>query len=255
ATIAEGTTGSFRIGGDAPEDSAKGHVANLDLQKIGHGFNIPALDAQKYQSKITGDFDVTGSGGGRYPLTLDASGTLVDSKMFKATPPRFHFTTNLGGGDAHIVANGEFNGLDPSAISGDTRVAGRVNGSVDVNLTLRGYANGVTPESIDASGRVDMSRSTVGGVDIDTAVVDGNYQDRAGSLNQLVVDGPDLHVKGEGPIALNDTGSSNLTLHVETPSLDRLGRLFGQPDLKGGAVVDAKVTGNGQELKAAGMLD
>jgi len=46
-------------------------------------------------------------------------------------------------------------------------VAGRVNGAVDVNVTLRGYANGVTPESIDASGRVDMSRSTIGGVDID----------------------------------------------------------------------------------------
>src|SRR5204863_1908882 len=46
-----------------------------------------------------------------------------------------------------------------------------------------------------------------------------------------------------------------LTLHVETPSLDRLGRIFGRSDLTGAAVVDAKVTGNGQELKASGMLD
>jgi hypothetical protein len=44
-------------------------------------------------------------------------------------------------------------------------------------------------------------------------------------------------------------------LHVETPSLDRLGRVFGQNDLKGAAIVDATVTGNGQELKASGMLD
>ncbi len=255
ATIAQGTTGTFRIGDGAPAYSAKGHVANLDLQQIGHGFNIPALDAQKYQSRITGDFDVSGSGGGRYPLTLDASGTLVDSEIFRATTPRFQFTTNLAGGDAHIVANGEFNGLDPSAISGDTRVAGRVNGAVDVNVNLRGYANGVTPESIDASGHVDMSRSTIGGIDIDTAVVEGMYQDRAGTLDQLVVDGPDIHAKGQGPIALNDTGSSNLTLHVETPSLDRLARIFGQSDVTGAATVDATVTGNGRELKAAGMLD
>ncbi|HKC54504.1 MAG TPA: translocation/assembly module TamB domain-containing protein, partial [Vicinamibacterales bacterium] len=255
ATIAAGTTGTFRIGDGAPEYSARGHVTNLDLQKVGHGFNIPALDAEKYQSRITGDFDVKGSGGGQYPLTLDASGTLADSEMLRATTPRLQFSTNLAGGDAHIVANGEFNGLDPSIVSGDTRVAGRVNAAVDVNVTLRGYANGVTPESIDATGRVDMSRSTIGGIDIDTAVVDGTYQDRAGNLNQLVVDGPDLHVKGQGPIALNDTGTSNLTLHAETPSLDRLGRLFGQPDLKGAANVDATITGNGQELKAAGMLD
>ena len=106
ATIAQGTTGSFRIGDGAPAYAAKGHVANLDLQKIGHGFNIPALDAPKYQSRINGDFDVKGSGGGRYPLTLDATGTLVDSEIFRATMPRFEFTTNFAGGDAHVVANG-----------------------------------------------------------------------------------------------------------------------------------------------------
>src|SRR5204863_756032 len=116
------------------------------------------------------------------------------------------------------------------------------------------YAGGVTPESIDATGRIDMSHSTIGGVDVDTALVEGHYQNRAGSLDQLVVDGPDLHVKGQGPIALNDTGSSDLTLHVETPSLDRLGRIFGQQDLTGAAVGDATVTGNGQQVKAAGKL-
>jgi translocation-and-assembly-module (TAM) inner membrane subunit TamB-like protein/AsmA-like protein len=255
ATIAEGATGSFRIGGGAPEYTAKGHVSNLDLQKIGQGFNIAALNAPKYHSSISGDFDVKGSGGGQYPMALDASGTLVDSTIFGAMTPRFQFTTNLATGDARIVANGEFSGLDPSLISGDTRVAGRVNGTVDVNLTLRDYVAGVTPESIDASGRIDVSHSTVGGIDVDTAIVQGNYQDRAGTLEQLVVDGPDLHVKGQGPIALNDTGSSNLMLHVETPSLDRLGRVFGQNDLTGAATIDAQVTGNGQELKASGMLD
>jgi cytoskeletal protein CcmA (bactofilin family) len=255
ATIGTGTIASFRVGGGAPEYAAKGHVANLDLQKIGHGFDIPAIDMAKYQSRLNGDFDVKGSGGGQYPLMLDASGTLVDSEIFRAQASRFQFTTNFAEGDAHVVANGEFMGLDPSAISDDTRIAGRVNGTVDVDVILRDYANGVTPESIDISGRVDMSQSTIGGIDIDTAVVNGMYRDRSGNLTDLVVDGPDIHVKGQGPIALNDRGSSNLVLHVETPSLDRLGRVFGQNDIKGVATVDATVTGNGQELKASGTLD
>jgi hypothetical protein len=256
ATVSAGTIGSFQIGDGAPQYAAKGHVANLDLQKIGSAFKITALDAPKYSSRITGDFDVKGSGGGqRYPLTLDASGTIVDSDIFGATTPRVQFTTKLANGDAHIVAKGELSGLDPSAISGNSRVAGRVNANVDVNVTLRNYAAGVTPESIDASGRIDMSQSTIGGIDVDTAIVDGSYQNRAGTLQELVVEGPDLQVKGQGPIALNDTGSSNLMLHVETPSIDRLGRLAGQPDLKGAAIIDATITGNGQELKAAGMLD
>src|SRR5262249_36130298 len=152
-----------------------GHVSNLDLQKIGHGFNIPALDVAKYQSRLNADVDVKGSGGGQNPLMLDANGTLVDSEIFRAPTPRFQFTTNRAEGNAHVVANGEFVGLDPSGISGDTRIAGRVNGTVDVNVTLREYAAGVTPESIDVSGRVDMRQSTIGGIDIDTAVVNGMY--------------------------------------------------------------------------------
>jgi translocation-and-assembly-module (TAM) inner membrane subunit TamB-like protein len=255
ATLAPETIASFRIGGGAPEYAAKGHVSNLDLQKIGQGFKISALDMTKYQSRLNGDFDVKGSGGGRYPLKLDANGTLVDSEIFGAQAPRFQFTTNLAEGNAHVVANGEFMGLDPSAIAGDTRIAGRVNGTVDVDVTLREYAAGVTPESIDMSGRVDMSQSTIGGIDIDNAIVNGMYENRAGNLTELVVEGPDIHVKAQGPIALNDTGSSNLVVHAESPSLDRLGRVFGQTDLKGAATVDATVTGNGQALKAAGMLD
>ena len=159
-------------------------MTNLDLQKIGHGFNIPALDSAKFQSRINATaFDVKGSGGGRYPLTLDATGTLVDSEIFRATVPHVEFTTNFGGGDAHVVAKGQFNGLDPAAIAGDNRVAGRVDGDVDVHVTLRNYASGVTAESIDATGRVDLGHSTIGGLDIDTAVVDGTYTNRAGTLN------------------------------------------------------------------------
>jgi len=62
-----------------------------------------------------------------------------------------------------------------------------------------------------------------------------------------------VNVTGQGPIALNETGSSNVKLHIETPSLERIGKLVDQP-LMGGAVVDAYVTGNGNELYVNGTL-
>ena len=88
---------------------------------------------------------------------------------------------------------------------------------------------------------------------IDSAVVDGSYANREGQLKQLQIAGADVNVTGSGTIALNDTGSSNLTLHADTPSLDRVGELIGQ-SLKGAVVVDATVTGNARELKADGTL-
>jgi hypothetical protein len=61
-------------------------------------------------SRLNGDFDVKGSGGGQYPL----SSTPRDARRFRDIPRAdargFQFTTNSREGDAHIVANGEFMG-------------------------------------------------------------------------------------------------------------------------------------------------
>jgi hypothetical protein len=148
ATIARGTTGEFSVGNGAPSYAAQGQVSDLDLQQVGRGFNIAALATDRYRSRVNATFTVKGAGGGRYPLTLDASGTVVDSEMFGASFPRLDFATNLSGGDAHVTAVGQFANLDPSTVSGNERVAGTLTGSVDVTTTIRQYAEGVTPDSI-----------------------------------------------------------------------------------------------------------
>ena len=162
ATIAPGTTGQFRVGDGAPSVRGQGQVANLDVQQVGRGFDDRrARRRQRYRSRINATFDVNGQGGGRYPLTLDATGTAVDSEMFGASFPRLDFTTNLGGGDAARQGAGQFAGLDPASITGNERVAGTLTGAVDVDTTIRDYAAGVTVDSVDATGRVNLANSTI----------------------------------------------------------------------------------------------
>ncbi len=253
ATIGAGTTGEFRVGAGAPSYAATGQVANLDLQQIGRGFAIPALSADRFRSTINTTFDVTGSGGGRYPLAIDATGNATDSTMFGASFPRLGFTTNLSGGDAHAKVIGQFANLDPAVVSGNQQLAGLLQGAVDVDTTIRDYAAGVTADSIDLSGRINLGASTVGDLSIDNGVVDGQYANRAGRLNQLSLVGSDVNVTGQGTVVLTETGDSNLTLHVESPSLDRIGKIFNQP-LTGSLIVDATVNGNATELTAYGTL-
>ena len=253
ATIAPGTTARFSVGNGAPTYAAKGQVANLDLQQVGRGFGITALAADRFASRVNASFDVTGGGGGRYPLRLDATGTVVDSQMFGATFPRLDFTAALANGDARVKTIGQFEGLDPAVVTGNTQIAGMITGAVDVETTIRDYAAGVTVDAIDVAGRVNLANSEVGGLTIDTAAVDGRYANREGQITQLSIAGPDVNVSGQGTIALNDTGASNLTLHADTASLETIGKIIGQP-LKGGAVVDATVTGNATELNAKGTL-
>jgi autotransporter translocation and assembly factor TamB len=253
ATIAPGATGTFAFGDGVPTYTAKGEVTGLDVQRAGQEFSIPAIATDRYRSVINGPFDVSGSGGGRYPLTLDVTGTLVESQIFGASFPRMDVTTNLMAGNARVKTVGTFSGLDPAVITGDARIAGTLTGSVDADTTIRAYAGGVTVDSVDTAGRVELARSTVGKLTIDSAVIDGNYSNREGQLTRLQVTGSDLNVTASGAIALNETGASNLALHADTPSLDRIGELVGQP-LKGAVVVDGTVTGNARALKADGTL-
>jgi len=254
ATIAPGTTTSFNVGNGAPSYAAQGTVANLDIQRVARGFNITALEADRYQSNLNASFTVKGSGGGRYPLNLDASGTLTDSQLFGATLPRMDVGARLAGTDMDVRALGQITGLNPAAVTGDEKVKGDISGAVDVNATLRNYRDGVTAESVDAKGRVNLGQSTIAGLKIDTAVVDGAYANREGQITQLSVAGPDVNVQGQGTLALNETGASNMQVHLDSPALEQVGGIIGQP-LKGGVVVDAKLTGNARELQASGSLN
>ena len=254
ATLAQGTVGHFRIGDGAPSYDAKGQVANLDVQQVGRGFNIMALAADRYHSRLNASFDVSGAGGGKYPLTLDATATVTDSEMFGASFPHLNVTTNLANGDVHVRADGEFAHLDPAVASGNQRVAGSLNGELDVDTTIRQYAEPITPASIDAAGRIALANSTIAGVTIDLASVDGRVAAGNGDINDLSVQGADLTVTGKGPIALTESGNSNLQLHVETPSLAKIGEIAGQQGLTGGAIIDATVSGNRQQLTVWGNL-
>ena len=253
ATLAAGTVGTFAVGAGEPHYSARGQVTGLDLQQVGEGFGITVLASERYRSRVNASFDVTGRGGGRYPLTLDATGTVSDSTIFGATFPHLDFTTNLAAGDARIMVQGQFEQLDPAVVSQNERAAGMLNGSVDVVTTLRHYADGVTIDSIDLAGRLTLGPSTIGSIAIDTAEAEVTYANREGTLARLAVTGADVALTGQGPISLTETGSSNLTLHLETASLDAVGKIVGQP-LKGAATVDATVTGNAKELAVKGTL-
>ena len=254
ARIAPGTVASFSVGDGAPRYAGKGEVSDLDVQQIGRGFNVTALAADRYKSRVNATFDVTGSGGGsRYPLALDATGTVMDSEMFGASFPRLDFTTNLADRNIEVSAIGQFAHLDPAVITGNEKIKGDLTGAVDARTAIRDYSGGVTVDSIDVSGRVNLGSSEIAGLAINTAAVDGSYANRTGELTQFSIAGPDVNVSGGGTLALDDTGSSNLTVHADTPSLEYIGTIVGQP-LKGAAIVDATVTGNARELQAKGTL-
>ncbi|MCU1383365.1 MAG: putative protein involved in outer rane biosis [Acidobacteria bacterium] len=253
ARIVAGSTAGVTLDGSDVAYRADATVADLDLQKMGEQFRVPALANERYKSAINGH--VTASGRGTAPETMDvtASGTLTDTSILGGTIPQLTFDAGLAHDTAHLKATGGFAGFDPAVAAGKPELKGTVAGTVDVDATVAHLSAGVTPDSVQADGNVTLDPSTIGGLEITRASLDGSYHESTGDIRAFEVTGRDVNVKANGTLALNDTGQSNLTIHADSPSLAEVGKLA-DLSLAGIGKVDATVTGNKHELKASGTL-
>ncbi|MGB2714649.1 MAG: hypothetical protein WBC51_10750, partial [Vicinamibacterales bacterium] len=276
STLAQGTTTEFSVSPQAVTYSARGSVADLNVQRLGQAMKIAALDKPAYDSHIHGDFDVKGwlprrpagsTNGSRTmrgrsgehstlrEMTLDASGTLRDSTIMGGTLPQLAFDTHLSNGSLRVHADGQFQDFDPAVLSGRDELKGRVTGTLNVNTEIVNISEPITPEAVTAAGRINLEDSNVGGLQINGASVDGKYAAQVADLTTLQVSGPDLNVDASGRIALDRASQSGLKYHVEATNLEQLAPLAGQKGLTGSAVLDGTVTGNAASLKTIGRLD
>ena len=253
ARIAGGGTAGVTVNGSDIAFRADATVADLDLQKIGGQFRVPALAAERFKSTLNGRLVAAGRGTTADTLDLTANGTLTDSSLLGGTVPTLDFTAAVARDTAHVKAAGRFAGFDPAVATGRPETKGRVAGTIDVDVTVAHLSSGVTPDSVQADGKVTLEPSTIGGLAITRASLDGTYRDATGEIRAFEVAGRDLNATASGTLALNDTGQSNLKVHADSPSLEELGKLADLP-LTGIGKVDATITGNKRELKASGHV-
>jgi autotransporter translocation and assembly factor TamB len=251
--IAAGSTAGVDIGGGQVAYWADATVADLDLERVGKELNVPAIATDRFKSAINGHIVANGRGTTLPEMNLTASGTLTDAAVVGGTIPRMTFDAAIANDTLHVKANGDVAGFDPAVASGKPAMKGNVAGTLDVDATLSRVSSGVTPDSVEGTAKVELQPSTIGGLAIDRATIDGDYHNSTGEIRSLDITGRDVHVQASGTLALNETGQSHLTFHADTPNLTEVGKLVDAP-LAGIAKVDGTVTGNKTELQASGNL-
>jgi autotransporter translocation and assembly factor TamB len=255
AVIEEGSTARIRLTEEQTQYAADATVRGLDLQKVGEGFGIEALAADRYRTDLNGQFAVEGSGTELEALSLNARGTLTESSLLEGTVPELTFEARVHDRDAQIRAIGRFSGFDPALAAGRPSLAGELAGSLDATATVRQLGGEFGPDSFSAAGRVDLADSRMGELVIDRAAVEGTYDARHGEITLLQVEGPALSLEASGPIDLRPAGrSSNLQFRADLKQLAPLGALGGAA-LSGSAQTEGRITGNGDELTVAGSLN
>jgi len=266
ATVADGTIADFVVAPGAVTYAARGSVEGLDLERVGRAFDIAAIAKPEYASRFSGTFDVKGSVPRRPPatresgstlaeMTLEASGRLKGSEIMGGTLPDLGFEAHVAGGTLTARADGRFEHFDPARPLSRPQVQGDVTGTVNAAFTIANLGTPVTAESVTASGQLALEPSTVGGLRIDTAAVDGSYASQVADLKQFTLAGPDIKGQVSGRVALDTTSASNLTYHIEAVNIPELAKLAGQDDIGGSAILDGTITGNRSSLTTTGTLD
>jgi autotransporter translocation and assembly factor TamB len=258
-TIVDGTTADFDIvtGPRRPLDAryaARGGVRNVNLQAIGQTFDVQALNKPEYDSRINADFDVKGHGTAVATMTLDGNTTISDTEVIGGNVPRLAVEAHVSNGAVRGRANGSLQGFDPARITNNARYKGQVNATVDAAFGLRDISAPITPDAITADGWITLANTTIADLQITNADIEGRYTDRRGELRQATIKGANVDVQASGPIALDDSGSTNLKFHVGAPDLAAIGELANQP-IAGSAVIDGTLTGNECSLNVSGMFD
>jgi autotransporter translocation and assembly factor TamB len=270
ATIGDGTVATFEVTPAAVSYTAKGQTADLNLQRVGTALNVAALAKPEYDSRINGEFTVSGTvdragatARRRDPapsstlatMKLDATGTLTDSTLWGGTLPRLAFETHVDRGALDVRADGEFDGFNPARLTGRKELEGRVTGTVAGRVVIADITGPIAPEDVTTEGKLALTKSVVGGLTIDEADIDGKFASRVGDITRVHVAGPDVKADAAGRIALDRSGQSNLKYHVEAINLTELAKLAGRSDIGGSAVLDGTITGNAASLATTGTVN
>jgi autotransporter translocation and assembly factor TamB len=269
ATFSSGTNAEFALSPSEISYSAHGMVANLNLDRLGDALEIDALAQPTYDSRINGTFDVSGSSprtsaarasesaapSGISAMKLEARASLTDSDVFGGRLPNMTLEAHLDRGALNGRATGAFENFNPAQLANRKDLEGSLSGTVDANFAVSDVSAPMTPASITADGHAALKQSTVGGLHVDTAQIDGKYANQVGDITRLDISGPDIKANASGRLALDRSSSSDLKYHVEAINLPELARIAGQSDVAGSATLDGTLSGNAESLVTNGTLD
>jgi translocation and assembly module TamB len=253
AQLSQGTTVRVSMDRGALAYEADGHVAGLDVQKVGQGLDIAALSTDRFSTSLTGGFSVKGAGTTLAALALDATADLEHSSIFGGSIPKMRLVAGIHDGGLQVTTTGSFTGFDPATLAGSPKLAGRVSGTTDARIELAALGQPIGPETIAAAGRLTLENSEVAGVRIDRALVDGTFARSAGDIRTLDVSGPQGSVQANGHLDLGTAGESQLAYKADVPALEEVGKITGQ-SLTGNASVEGTLTGNAGRLSTTGTL-
>ena len=137
-------------------------------------------------------------------MTLDATGTLTDSAFLGGRLPQLRFDAHLEQDTLTGRADGRFEGFNPARLAGTQGARRQRHRHRRRELRHRRHQRADhARRRRRRTARVALDPSIVGGLQIDSADVEGRYAARSPTSTQLHVTGPDVKLDASGRLALD----------------------------------------------------
>jgi autotransporter translocation and assembly factor TamB len=253
AQIAAGDTGSFSLTGPELHYAAAGTVSHLDLQRIGHSFDIKTLADDRYRTDLSGEFTLQVSGTRLATLALDATTHLTSSSAFDGRVVRADATAHLMDRRLTVKATGLFDAIDLERAFAIPQIQGRAGGTVDGTVIFADLDEPTSVDNVEWNGAIDLTDSVLEGLPVNRASFDGSYARRQANIRTLDISAPLIQGQAHGTFDLSSAGASQLTYRIVQLDLAAFGARIRQP-FGGLAAAEGTLTGNAHLLMTSGHL-
>ena len=253
ATVASGTIGHIEADNGVIRYEGTGELQGLNVRSLSAPLDIALLGEARFESTLNGSFHAAGVEA-KGTRQLSAEATLTGSSMAGATFQTMCVTAALDGRALDVTAQGDFQGLTETLPDLPASVPLDLNGTTNVALAIPDYEKPFDAEYMNVRGQVRLDPSRIKEIDVTSAFVDADLTGGVAEIRELNVQGAGLRATAVGTAALGSTGTSNLQVEATSDDLSQLGQLLGRP-LKGGADLNATVTGPSNDTRAAGTLN
>jgi autotransporter translocation and assembly factor TamB len=254
ARVFAGARGTIDTSGDLVTYSAIGNAANLDLNQIGHAFELETLRDPRYGGQVDGAFDLTGSGSTLEALTIDVKGHHVNAALFGGRFADAELDLHIRNDSLQGSGVGVFEQIDAARITGTERARGTLNGRFDLGGAIPGlFDTGFNVDTAVLRGTVSFTDSSVAGFAIQNAVLAGALDTGLATLTTADVTTSAGHGTGKGTVPLS-RGSADFSYHLDLTDASQLADVLGAP-VQGSGSVDGRAIGPLEDMRVEGKFN
>jgi translocation and assembly module TamB len=251
ARLGAGATGTIDTSAAPIRYGGEGDLSDLDVNHLGAGLEVGWMQDPRYRGTIAGHFTVDGQGSDRATLVLHGGGRIAHAALALGTIDGADVRLDLDRGAMHTAFDGRFDRVDPAVAFGAAQVEGQVTGRADVRTSVRDiYADTIGLGDYDVDGTIDLQRSVLRRVRLDSAHVEGSLHDAVGRFPKLAVAGPVLTGQGSGTIAFDERHDSAFDYDIANADLAQIEPLAGR--LSGRLAATGHVSGPFRALTVTG---